>query len=869
MKTIALLCLTFLTTVACYGDNMLLPTGEHRFDAAIAIDGLTAPAAVYIDDAGMLHVQCEVDIDCFAAQGYFHAADRFFQMDLRRRLARGRLSEVVGNLALDIDIQQRLIFATRDGKPLEEVLLANSDSTTVAALEAYTRGVNSWLADLRANENNARTAAERHFPAVESDIITDWEVLDSVASILLLVDDLTNDSGRDIQLGQIFAALGPQAAGDIFTRRPPSPSTIAPKPSTTLIASAPASASQIPRAHLDRLRTAQSLFAEAMGKNWRVRHNDGGQRRLQDSGARGSNNWVVGPSLANGKTLLANDPHLTLSNPSIWYLVHLDSKTEGKGNLHVAGVSFPGLPGIIIGHNEDIAWGVTNTAADFVDVYMETVTTDDQGVVFNGQNVPFIAREETFKPAGASSEVTRTLLYVPHHGPVISGPDTTNKTALSMRWTLHDADSDLNFLNALFVATSVDEANAAVRNVTTAGQNFVIIDRQGNYGWFPYNRWRERPFAATYPPFMPLPGTGEAEWGDVIPYDALPQLRNPEKGYIATANNDFTGAMADGDATNDNQSVIQNYIDLGYRHERIAQRIEAESSHDLASMQSIQSDVHSLFGERVVPEILAAAGRITSLSAAAQNVVTTLSNWDFACPTGLDGSNAGTSSPVSDTAIIASATGCTAFHVLWPRLRQLTFGDELEAASVEIMPYHNSTILALTEADPFSGRDYFDNVATTGVTESKDDIIAAALESAATFLTDKLGAEPNDWLWGRLHTVTLRADLFSSFGVDNFDSATFANDGGFNTVDVAAPRQSDEDEYFHASGASMRLACEASAAAPVRCTIELPGGQRHHRSDPFYLSLFDQWLENQPHSLIFSITRAEQNAARSIRLFAE
>ena len=286
-------------------------------------------------------------------------------------------------------------------------------------------------------------------------------------------------------------------------------------------------------------------------------------------------------------------------------------------------------------------------------------------------------------------------------------------------------------------------------------------------------------------------------------------------------------------------------------------------------MQSIQGDVHSLFGARVVPEIVTAAGQIGTLSADAQKIVAALSAWDFDCPTGLDSTDAENANPVADSAVVASAVGCAAFHVVWARLSRLIFGDELAQAGVSLTPYHNSAILALTEADPFSGRTYFDDVETVGVTETKNDIIAAALESAATFLVGRLGDNPDDWLWGRLHTIKLRADLFTNFGVTEFDSASFANDGGLNTVDVAAPREANQDRYSHRSGASMRLACEASAAAPVSCTIELPGGQRHHRADPFYLSLFDNWLENKPRPLTPPIADVQKDAARSIELVAE
>ena len=257
--------LVFTVITSCYGDNIPFSTGDgETFDDTIEISGLSSSVAAYFDNAGVLHVRCQTDADCFAAQGYFHAAHRFFQMDLRRRLARGRLSEVIGVVALDIDIHNRLIFANRDGQPMEEVLLANADSDSVAALEAYTRGVNAWLADLRAGQHGAKTAAERQYDMIDSSILADWEVLDSVASSLLLIDDLTNDTASDIEFGAIYAddALGTDAAGDIFTRRPASPSTIVPAAN----ASERPTTQVLTPSHLEQLHRAKNLFKNVLSR---------------------------------------------------------------------------------------------------------------------------------------------------------------------------------------------------------------------------------------------------------------------------------------------------------------------------------------------------------------------------------------------------------------------------------------------------------------------------------------------------------------------------------------------------------------------------------------------------------------------------
>lgn len=852
---VALASLLSLCLAAC-GDDLSPRGGDDDDDDdgsdgsdggdGISIEGLDGPVDVYFDGLGILHASCQTDADCFAVEGYFHAAHRFGQMDLRRRVARGRLSALIGTAGLATDRAQRVMMTARDGTPLEEQLMASADERTVEALEAYSRGVNAWLADLAAGRNGAALPAEYSFPLIAQDAIQDdWEPLDSVACVLPLVDSLTNHSGIDLLAGEVYAALPPEVAEDLFPIAPPSPSTVLPPP---IGPTAQRQASQSGELLHQRMAASGALFREAL-------------RRMPppsfDHDSIGSNNWIVGPSKTKtGGALLANDPHLSLSHPAIWYLVHLDAKTNGTGAMHVAGASFAGLPGILLGHNEDIAWGATTTYFDSTDVYVEELNEDGTAVIFNGEEVPIEYHDYTFEVAGGEP-VTESFGFVPHHGPILleNPADAADDRTLTVRWTGHDADTDINFFLGLASATSVDDAREAIRDVTTAGQNYIVADREGNIGWFPYNRLPTRPWASatasatTAPPWLPLPGTGAFEWGAPIPYEDLPQAVNPASGFLATANNDMTGALADGDPTNDGYPFIQGYVDEGYRHQRIVERLGERDDHDLASMQSIQADVFSLLGGLLTPRILAAVDG-AELDADGQAVAAALADWDFECPTGLAGIDL---DAAIDPDTAASARGCAAFHVTWARLRVMVFGDELEELAPGLaqgLVQPAAVIHALT--DPVGGlnRVYWDD-RTTAVVEDEAAIVAAALGSAGAFLREKLG-EPADWMWGRLHTLKLRADLFSGAGIAQFDSEPFANDGGLFTVDVANPRDELGDDFGQSAGPSMRFACQTGEPG-VECTIELPGGQRHDKESKFFDSMFDEWLTNQPVAFPFSI----------------
>lgn len=866
--TAALISSSLLAIAAACGDNAGAGGDaggpDASWDQVIAIDGLDGPVSIYFDEQGILHARCESDADCFAAEGYFHAAHRFVQMDLRRRLGRGRLSALAGGFAVPVDTYWRMMMTDREGTPLEERILAHADDRTIAALEAYSRGVNAWLADLAAGENGAALADEYSFDIIHQEAIQDdWEPLDSVACILPLIENLNDSSQADIAMGEVYATLPAGMAHDLFGLEPASPSTILPPPTAARRAGQPRHPREARQARgarqrrppagarlQRRMQAARELFERALATPGRP------APELPLRG-RGSNNWVVSPEHGGGSALLANDPHLTLSHPAIWYLVNLDAKSSGGGTLHVAGASFAGLPGVILGHNDDIAWGATTTYLDGADVYVEELNDAGDAVMFNGEEVPIETRSFPIEVAGMAEPVTGTYDLVPHHGPVVPGTRTADR-ALTIRWIGHDTDTDINFLLGLATATSVEEGRAALENITSAGQNFVIIDRAGDIGWFPYLRLPTRPWAsADLPPWLPLPGTGVAEWGPPIPYGDLPQAMNPAAGFIATANNDMTGALQDGDPTNDGYDFFQGVVDEGYRHQRIVERLSAEPQHDLASMQSIQADVHSLVGEVLTPAILAAVAD-TTLEGDAQAVADALAGWDFECPTGLADTDP---EGAADPATAASARGCAAFHVTWSRLLRMTFEDELAAAGVEAPAFPNALIFA------FGGLltgSYWDDVSTADVEETQADIVAAALASAGAFLRGELGA-PTGWLWGRLHTVTLRADLFDRNGVPQYNSAAYANDGGMFTVDVAHPADELHDDYSHKSGPSMRFAC-AAADAGVQCTIELPGGQRHHRDSPFYDSMFDEWLVNRPVPFLFGLDEAAAASVESVRL---
>lgn len=836
--------------------------GSGGGDAGVTIADLGAPVDAAYDEHGILHLGCASDDDCFAALGYFHAQNRFFFMDFVRNLVRGKLGGLVraGDVVLERDFANRHFFATSDGQPLEEKLYADASPVTRGYLDAYSRGVNAWIADMRSGKNGATLTTEYDFALVAKDAIRDWEPVDSAAVGLYVLDDLSNNSGEELALASALEAYDGPLAADLFSGKPmydASTKPLPPKPpastkppavkrGSSSVGSSRTGGERDLRRALDRHAT---LVRRAVETLRRVGAGEHGEL----PGEIGSNNWAVAPKRTKaGHALLANDPHLPLSNPSIWFPVELDAKSKGTGTLHVAGSTFPGLPAVMVGHNEKVGWGVTTAYWDLADVYLEELTPDGKAVLFQGKEVPIVERTFTFEDVVNQKTIEKTFRWVPHHGPLVS-EDATTHTGVSVRWVGHAGGTDLDGFYAVARASSVDEARKGIESISAANQNFVVVDTAGHLGWFPYGKLPRRPFASkALPPWLPLPGDGSAEWDGVLPTSAIPQLLDPETGEVATANQDMTGANADGDLLNDGQEALQAWSKAdGTRQRRILELLaEGGDAHSTDTFVAMQRDTQSLLGTLVKTAALEATNGAT-LDPASQAVLDVLAAWDGTCPTGLDGDDPVTAKDAADPKVAAAAIGCTAAHALLYALVDQAMRDEIDAAGAP--PGLGLDLLlvlrALREpASLSSGELVWDDVATPDVVETRKDIVLRAIALAAKGLAD-LGA-PDAWRWGRVHSLTLRS-IFDAFGIADYNDGPYAAPGGLQTVNVANPRKRpvapfDKGQPFEfASGPSIRFVVEARPEGP-RMLYQLPGGTDLHRESPFYNQLLPRWLDGEP-----------------------
>jgi penicillin amidase len=611
----------------------------------------------------------------------------------------------------------------------------------------------------------------------------------------------------------------------------------------------------------------------------------------------GSNNWVIsGEHTANGKPIVANDPHLSLRNPSVFYHVHLNNVAAG-GDYEVNGVNFVGLPGIVLGNNRHAAWGATVFYSDVTDVYVEKLNADKTAVWFNDAWVTIEKRTEEFsyaKPAGgceagvsswiqnlnpivvqvgeSGCKLTVTIDDIPHHGPMIPwGYDTDkddNPMGMSWRWTGFEPTRDFLGIFALNSIKSPEDFKAALDLFDVGAQNWIYGDVNGNIAWYPSHQLPVRSHIAagdtTHPPYLPMPGDGSAEWDGFLDRSKLPQSFNPESGFLVTANADPTGTSYDNNAFNDGPYIGFAWA-LGFRMERAHALVAAlveKGGITPDDMKEVQADHRSPLGARITPHLLAAidaaqsgddpraAAYLDDRVLAAKKL---LSAWSFNAAGGV-GAEAGTqvATDAASTAIYNAFQSFLVHNLFDDELGDTGLGTALTIRLLIRMLEKPETMATL---DPESGQSRIWDIQGTEERETKAEIMLMSLSQGLTFLAapDKVGPKESggfgtddmsQWRWGALHTLTLKNNLSS---INNIPSPSLFPDGyprhsdNF-CVDAAHPGIGDQNFTFR-GGPSMRHVFELSSEI-VRHGA-LPGGQRENPFSPHYKDEMAHWVKNE------------------------
>ncbi len=534
-----------------------MATGPAPASGELVLPGLEQPVEILRDSLGVPHVWAGSLADAVFAQGYLHATDRLWQLEMFRRVAQGRLSELFGGETLDADRFLRALGLARAGR---ETAIGEG---TRALGEAYARGVNAAMTGWRGLPPPEFVLLRATFEP--------WELEHSLAVEKIMAWDLSQ-YGVSMSLAGARATAGDEAVLELLPSYPDW--------GVTILQDAPGVPAGDGTASRDPLPPIVSgdLIASA-------RMPAAARTALEAASiVRASNSWVVGGSrTATGMPLLANDMHLGLDHPNIWYLIGLHAP-----GLDVVGESLPGAPGVIAGHTAGVAWGFTNAMVDDSDFFIERVDPADTTRYLTPEgSEPFRVREESIRVRGRGEPV-RLVVRETRHGPVMTSVDPVpGGELLSYRWGAHDPSTTFDGILAMNLANSAGELIAALALFTSPYQNVVFADTAGDFGYqlagaVPLRR-------SGRPPLLPVPGwTGEHDWSGTLPYERNPRLLNPASGFIATANNrqarDSLSLM-----------ISPNRWEDPYRAQRITELIEARGDHDAESMRAMQLDVRSAF----------------------------------------------------------------------------------------------------------------------------------------------------------------------------------------------------------------------------------------------------------------------------------
>lgn len=823
-------------------------------DETLQAAGVSSRVEIARDEFGVPHIFARTLEDAAFAQGYMHARDRLFQIDLFRHLVEGRLSEYFGSVTVDTDVQNRANMMTTDGRMVYEVMAEQSTGEEHSVLEAYSAGVNLFIGRVKSGAAPAPVAYDVPLLANWSaDLIPEWRPADTLAIGRLQEMNLSDSAGEDIARGDAKTKLPADLYADLVRYQPADPIAILPDfydspfygaNGCTTISMCGSSAMSTPLTGGDLyggLDLAKTLRA--------VRTADPFGMNDMPEGVEGSNNWVIAKEHTdNGHALVMNDPHLRFYVPPLFYHAQMDTRYYGSsaGDSTIIGISFPGIPGVLIGYNDYVAWGATTVGYDVTDVYVETLSTDETAVLFNGSYVPLLEVPEDIGVLGATGLETQqqVIEVVPHHGAIIPGSKANGK-AMSRKWTGLEPMSSVGALLDRMKAKNIDDFMAAMSRFVVGAQNWNGADTSGNTGYMPGARIPIRnDVGGACDPTIPMDGTGLCEWLGMIPPNEVPRVKNRENGYVVTANNDVTGTLADNDPRNDPQYLHSSNAD-GFRARRITDRVEALMAAGKISkdqMQKLQADTVSLEAQRLMPFILAARDAkpdvVTSLGLA--DALARLAAWDFSNPSGVAADYRDDGGP--DAAEIDASIAAAIFNAFRPRFYNAVLADE--QAQYGVAAGDAASVLYLLENPTTSrtGTAIFDDVTTTGVVETADDTILKALKDAVDFLTTTLGSDPSAWRWGTIHQVEVQ-DLFGEFGVPQRKLGPFPRGGANSTIDVAGTGGALED-FTYFAGPQMRFIADVGPDGIVG-ESSLPGGQIDDPESPHYDDLLPLWLRNE------------------------
>ncbi len=674
--TAAVLILVLATITTAWGLAFLrpLPTidGEQR------LLGLHERAEVLRDTYGVPHLFAADEHDMVYLQGYVTAQDRLWQMDLYRRAAQGRLAEILGEPGLESDRFMRTVGLARAAA----LDLSVASAAALDDLQWFADGVNKFL-----EQHGDSLPVEFLILGYKPDA---WQPLDSLAIAKLQVYDAAGNYRQEL----LRSAIAERMGTDVLPALMPDPGGAA---ATTLD------------------RDAWAEVAPLLGGGAAVEGAAALREFVGGSGeGLGSNCWALGGSRTkSGKPLLAGDPHLGVRNPSIWYEIAMTDP-----ELALAGFSFPGIPGVVIGHNDHVAWSFTYAYADTQDLFVERADpTDLRRFEYQGRFEPATFRRESITVKGRADPVVIDVA-VTRHGPIITPVLTGQKAQLALRWTALDATKAFDAIRGINRAKTFDEFRAAAADFSGAALSACYADTAGHIAYLLVGRLPDRPGNGS----VPVAGwTGTNEWKGLLPGSADPYVLDPPDGLVLNANNRPVRSPSD--------VAWDGEWDPGFRYAYLRSQLDPMRGADVAAMSRLQTDYSSMPVQRF-RDVIASARPTTAQGQQVQRIVR---DWDGAL--GVD------------------SAGAAVYEAWVGQMARLTFSDKLgEDLYAEYLD-DGRAVAALYQLVANASGPWFTELGDASVT-GRDAVAGAALDAAAKQLASRLGGDMTKWHWGDLHTIT-------------------------------------------------------------------------------------------------------------------
>ena len=780
MRKIILFCfiLIFVFATACWAQ-----TAPALQEKTLAVSGLKDKVTVRRDERGIPYIEAKNDADLFFAQGFVTAQDRLWQMDLYRRVARGETAELFGKSVLEEDKRWRKFGFAK----IAEDSLQYLSPELKAALENYARGVNAYITILNKDTLPIEFKILQYSPR-------EWRPTDTIVIGKILADGLSSTWSDDL-LRVSLQSLPKEKQADLLNQVTTYDVILFGKD-----AEVPSPKSQVS----SQLRITDYALKIAEREE-AIRKSSLERIGFYAEDLAASNNWVIsGKRTIDGKPILANDPHLQSDAPGIWYLSHLSTPT-----MRVSGVTFPGVPGIVLGHNESIAWGATNVAPDQQDLYFETFNEEGKYKTQNGWETPVVRKEEMKVRANPLKPETETVsleVQETRNG-VIFLEEGGKKFAL--KWTARDPkNGEFEAFFGLNRARDWEGFKNALKTYGGATQNFVYADMKGNIGWYAAGRI---PLRKTGEGALPYDGaTNDGEWTGYIPFEELPNLYNPAEGFIVTANQRIVG-------TNYKYfGVMSRGAAAPWRARRIYDLLKANSKVSMNDVRDVQHDSFNVPISNLSREIV-------KLEAASPETLAVLRGWD------------GRMTADSKGAVLANEIRLCLMNKIAAENKPAPLGMIREIVLLGVVQQKSARWLPKQFADYPS-------------------FLKACDADARKTLADpkRLGADEANWVWGNLFKSRFPHPL----AVAPLIGAQFATprvgiDGSGQTPNVG-------------SSVSMRLIASPGNWDATRHVIPL--GQSGDPKSPHYKDQFEAWRTGTPAIFPFNKTAVEKASKETLVL---